>query len=889
MNWLRPLALLAALAAVSGGARSADAQGDFREEFEGPDTSWREAGADTRYRLEAHARSSDAPHSGRGCERLRINAANGTYVYLAHDVGQARVIAELQLAAWVKADRPGVQLLAQVVLPRTMDPRTGQAMSVVIRGSGYTRVGSWQLLQLDNFPLLVEREARVLRAQRRGEVDTREAYVSRAVLNVYGGPGATSVSIDDLTLDGVVPRQPAARVSDTSFDRAQIAPSRPVGWNPPRGSAAGPQITLSGTTLAVDGQRIFPRIVEYRGESLARLQSLGFAAVLIDDAATPELLAEAARLGMWLIAAPPKAGQSTEPAIGPEFARVLAWNLGRDLAPADLEATRQLSHAVRAADPLERPTLCETRSNVRGFSRQADILLAWRAAPGSSWELNDFSRWLRQRPQLARPGSTWWATLPSRCAPQVAEQAAALRSDVGPLLVGEESLRQAAHAALAAGARGICVNSTRPLDGADAETRQIAAVWELLNLELEMLAPWAAAGNPATAASGSDPNTLGLVLQTERTRLLLPMPTARHGQLVSGGFPSTGATFVVPGVPDSNDAYLLSPVELRPLTRRATAGGTRVTIPGGEYQAVVFTQDPAALRELARRIAAGKGRAAALRREVSAAHWQRTARMLAELTSVGQALPECSARLAEARALLVQAESLAAQNEAMAYHAARRASLALAEVERTQWQRAAQASGPPGSHPLAVLPATLPAFWQWQAQATAPAGANRLPAGDFEDLQTALRMGWRHLQHAEEGIETEVSLAPAAAHGGKLGLKLSARATDPRRAPLAVENAPLWVTSPSVELRPGDTVAIRGWARLAEPVAGSVDGLMVVDSIGGEPLAVRLCEAGPWQAFRLLRTAPRGGPLSVTVALSGLGEAWIDDLTIEVLSPKPSP
>jgi hypothetical protein len=56
-----------------------------------------------------------------------------------------------------------------------------------------------------------------------------------------------------------------------------------------------------------------------------------------------------------------------------------------------------------------------------------------------------------------------------------------------------------------------------------------------------------------------------------------------------------------------------------------------------------------------------------------------------------------------------------------------------------------------------------------------------------------------------------------------------------------------------------------------------------MDSFGGEALAERIGETSAWQPFTLIRAAPRAGPLSVTIALTGLGEAWIDDVTITPL------
>jgi len=96
-----------------------------------------------------------------------------------------------------------------------------------------------------------------------------------------------------------------------------------------------------------------------------------------------------------------------------------------------------------------------------------------------------------------------------------------------------------------------------------------------------------------------------------------------------------------------------------------------------------------------------------------------------------------------------------------------------------------------------------------------------------------------------------------------------------------VETPPVWITSAPVMLEAGQLVHIHGWVRVAAPIKGSSDGLLVVDSLGGEALAQRFNAVGNWQEFRMYRAAPRSGPLVVTFALSGLGAAWLDDFTVQ--------
>jgi hypothetical protein len=81
-------------------------------------------------------------------------------------------------------------------------------------------------------------------------------------------------------------------------------------------------------------------------------------------------------------------------------------------------------------------------------------------------------------------------------------------------------------------------------------------------------------------------------------------------------------------------------------------------------------------------------------------------------------------------------------------------------------------------------------------------------------------------------------------------------------------------------------VRISAWVRITQPIAASVDGALFYDSAGGEPLAVRLTEpTNGWKKYTLYRRVPATGTISVTLALTGLGTVYFDDVKIEPLSP----
>jgi hypothetical protein len=120
---------------------------------------------------------------------------------------------------------------------------------------------------------------------------------------------------------------------------------------------------------------------------------------------------------------------------------------------------------------------------------------------------------------------------------------------------------------------------------------------------------------------------------------------------------------------------------------------------------------------------------------------------------------------------------------------------------------------------------------------------------------------------------------------GKQCALLQVRPKKRETTPLALERTLLALTSPPVKLPPGTLVRISGWVRIPSPITASADGGLFYDSAGGEPLAIRLNDATPWKKLTLYRRVPETGQISVTLALTGFGSVYFDDIRVEPLTP----
>src|SRR6516225_1060601 len=102
---------LAGIIAIAGTISAAPTNLPWHEGFEGPNPSWRPAAADLDYRLEVHGRARGGAHTGQGSEQLRVTGTNGSYIDFSHPVPPSLLSTELAASVWIKADRPGLQIL----------------------------------------------------------------------------------------------------------------------------------------------------------------------------------------------------------------------------------------------------------------------------------------------------------------------------------------------------------------------------------------------------------------------------------------------------------------------------------------------------------------------------------------------------------------------------------------------------------------------------------------------------------------------------------------------------------------------------------------------------------------------------------------------------------
>jgi len=938
---------LAALAVSLALLPWASGQIVHRNGFEIRTPAWSRGAADAGFKETVHEITDQTAHSPDRSEHIQLTAEMGNYIYYTYPLGRAPLAEELSISIWVKANRPGTQLIARLVLPheRKAD-NINEPVSVMLRGDQYQLVGRWERLEVRNTGKLAKEQQRLLQLEMKRDVDFTDAYVDQLILNVYSGLGLTELWLDDLEAGPIVEEAAQADAADPKAGKLTSAPSAPT-------TGRNGVVELNQEHLQINGKRFFFLGIRHTDTPLKTLRDAGFNCVWLDSSTTAAEIEEAINLGLWLVPALPlntgATPSATGEALGREVTRflhgdaVLFWDLG---GGRTLEETALVASAVQTVRTLDpgRPVAADVWDGFLPYARYLDLVGAHRWPLMTSLELPQYREWLNQRRLLAQPRSTfqwtWVQThLPDWYTTLVYDQ----KSDAGgkpmttsdykePIGPQPEQIRLLTYTALAAGCQGIGFWSDRFLSDSHQGRDRLLGM-ALLNQELRMLEPvLLSVVEPPTWIGTSIPEVQAAVLRTEKGVLVLPMWLGKGAQFVPGQSAAVKLTMTVPQMPGGTQAWEITPGDVLSLPIERVIGGTKVTVPEfGLTTAIVFTSDnsPTGLlvrfQDHARRT---RKLAAQWSHDLAEVEIEKVLKVEAELERGGHTLPDGKALQDDARARLATAvEHWNNGDFRQAYWESQRALRPLRILMRAQWEKATRGLDSPVASPFAVSFYTLPRHWDLMEQVRhATIEANVLPDGGFEADPRIEPSGWLPQQVTTDEVElqaarvtklevpktppatptpspgdptkppvaanpaiTPLTMPPKAApltpQEGKRCLELQIKPKNPLQPPSALERTFLAVNSPAVHLPPGSLVRISAWVRIIQPIKASVDGALFYDSAGGEPLAVRLTgDTKGWKKYTLYRQVPATGTISVTLALTGIGTAWFDDVRIEPLT-----
>jgi hypothetical protein len=917
----RPL-WLAVFAVVSiSTAASVSAEPAVTISFNGPDAKWRLLETVPQARLLAQEIVHDGARDASGSERLRVSIAPGQSAVLVLSVGRMPVLDELRASIWIKASRPGVQLAARVTLPRSAHPTSGSAATTIVRGDQLQRPDHWQSLNLSNVPRLLANEVRVLRASQQAGLDAREAYVDAMVLLVPGGPQDVEVLTDELTIHGILLQTPqngpaAAAPSQASApipaaltdrrtteatDNTGAAQRSRVDEDGERAlSGMARRVRLQGGALLVDGKAFVPRVIQWNGEPFGFLAELGFNAVELTQPLTDEQFQEIEKHDLWLVIPPPSAAAPGD--AGQQWDRVLVWRLEDDEALGNPSHFRNLAQQLRARRDLPpRPIIVVAGGDWAPLSHAADIVAA--AHPnGASCPVAEFESWLADQTRRSRMGTPVWAAISTQFGEAATTQASALSGQsLQPLSVDNERLEASVQAAYLQGCRGVLFRSYSSLSGSDPATRRRAALLALINEQLRFIGPWIGRGVVAGQIHSTDGAAKAAVLWVDSARLLVPLdgsstsaengpqstPSShiiRHSQSSPAVRGSSPRLFVMPGIPDSSQAFIATPASLRRIPTRRVAGGNQLALDSGEIGMIVVTQDPQAIAALRQHVASQGPQTVRRERDLARMWVDAIADETKQIPKLGRGAAELDVSLGATTRQLPQVDALLASGRAEhAYTIASGVRRGLqVEADRLRHLIARETGFEAGS-PLALDFDMLNENMSFGARIQTLQGReNLLYGGDFEDLGQMTAVGWQHLQASTSNQAGSAELSSAEPKNGKYCLRLLGPSASTEAPPTDGPRLPIFIISPPMRVDRGTWIEITGWVRVgrADSRAGRLE---VMDTFGGRELALNIVQTAGWEPFRLIRAAT-GDEVRLTIRYWGHGSAELDALMVRPLA-----
>ncbi|HVJ87112.1 MAG TPA: hypothetical protein VM452_15765 [Caulifigura sp.] len=893
--------------------QQASAQETFTDPLEGAEVTWGVELFDSEAQVLNHRRQRRWRHGGNDAEELQLRFKNvGRRVYVYRKTPRTQALEDLKASLWVRCRIRGLQLGLGVTFPHQIDPETQEPLFAPIYGRPSDGGDQFQQLTVAITLDEMSRVQTLLRAKLSKRVDPRtidfrNAYVDQVVLLVPTAVGPGEVQWDDLEMGPIIPLPSQDGVATPAAAAAASAAAEKV------------RLTWADNRLLAGGEAITPRFITYQGEPSTLLRDLHFNAAWIDDLKEQSVIQALTGEGIGIFAtppAPPEEGREkvSMPPFGPEANAVDCWMLGR-LDVKKLDDVARWAEMVQDADRQRRLLLGDVSGHVREVNRCVPLLSASRHIPHTSHSPADYVEFLESRRNQALAGRPMGTLLPTETAEAI--RTTRRSTDTEPVLEPEQ-IALCTHLAAASGYKlfGFWTHTSLDSDAPGMEERRQQL--KLLNIELQLLEPWLASGsivrtadvrtgepvraaktkkstglNPFAGGWGSGSEDAGpkspyraTMMRGGKDVLILIDCIEDGAQFQPGPMTQSNLRFLGMRYDDTPIAFEITPTSVKQVEfdLQAVAGGVEVVLKDfDQHAAIVMTSDLTKIETLKRQVAAVAPEAATAAVALAAAKLDRVEKVHLALQPISPPVPDATQSLQHARYYLRQADDdLHGQRHDEARRKSQKAMALTRYVQRAYWDHAVKRLTSPVASPHAVCFQTLPDHWRmWRRiDRQKSAGENLLRSGTFED-RDAVQTLWT--VRSETTARDPVALNTKSAEG-RYSLAMTAYPTSERPAP--VDDPLVTLYSPGIAGQTGQLIQITGKVHVPRDLEGSTDGLVVYDTLKGSVGAHRFRKASPpgkWQTFEIYRDVLSTGEFKLVFELRGWGEAWIDDLKVNVI------
>ncbi|MEM0927238.1 MAG: hypothetical protein AAGJ83_14435, partial [Planctomycetota bacterium] len=272
---------------------SAPARADLFDALDAYPPRWKLDTSDCNARIIRHENDPVGGADGGGCEVLTLESGLGSRAMLLYPIEPTLPLDDLTARLSLMTAKRGIRIGLRLRYPHLRDSESGRPVTTYLYGAAYDRPARFQMLGIGSIENSVRVNIAKLRKEFGSDANLSDPYVDGVVINAYGGPGKTTLRLDSLRIDGMVPsgqtqRQSVARAGDSRTS----------------GEAVARRSRLSDSADPFPSDDLV-KILEYQGEPLRWVRSLGFDAVLLPGPPDAALLREAIQSEVFIYAPPP--------------------------------------------------------------------------------------------------------------------------------------------------------------------------------------------------------------------------------------------------------------------------------------------------------------------------------------------------------------------------------------------------------------------------------------------------------------------------------------------------------------------------------------------------------------------------------------------------------
>jgi hypothetical protein len=827
---------------------------------------------------DAKARLTPVTKTEPGVELIEVSYDNGSFAYLLYPIQPSAVIDDLRASIRIRSAQSGLRVGFRIVFPRSTDPATRDSLVEVILGNPSEGGGRWSTCTINNVVHHYENRVRFLRAKYGPNVDLRDAYVDGVVLSVYSPRGTIRLQVDDLQVDGMIAPSESVpiRNTDTPIDLSEI----PV----------DEQLRNLQATV--------PRWIQYQGESLDYLKSLGFTAIITNRPNDSLVIEQSLRTQMGVIAPPPDTVPTGN--LSDSYRHVQGWLLGMALDQSHLEQTRsRVSKLTRFPQSLSRPTIGEAMEMYGSYSRLSD----WLAVPTPIATRVRSAQEARQviqsdlRPMAGRsiPLTSIVTQMPLEW---IAQKNIAYQTLSGETTQTADydllQTRLQVYRSMMQGTRGWIFRSGAPLDSGDPTSLIRSQGYTGINQEIELFLPWIRAGQSSWRPIEVDSREhVASLLETPNSQLAIVIAAGPMDQICSPAPNTERIQVTLPFSGQVRNTFRITHGTLERLRPQQTPKGHVVVLERPALvEQIVSVVDLKPVSYLQEQLTQVAPHLVESRMEIAEQVLE-----VAQKTLVAQAVPTGDDRW-EQRDQAKQAYRdatyhLAKSNIPMALKSADEALLIAQRLVRRSWEEAAAQFNAFQSSPLVSSPLSLPLHFEFsRLLADRPWQPIQIPDTPFRTNESFAQSRWRVDRRLTDTVQSDCYIGETGPDGQPC-LLLSTQPLQDQPIASGYAGAAMRVTSPPIEAPIGSIVHIQGLVRIDSPPNESQSGLLVCDNLGGETLGQLISSVDPsefaWRRFGLVRFVSHADGVRLHLETRGQMRAAVSDLKVDMIIPRARP